>query len=116
MTTAERIKQRRKELGLRAEDVAEQIGVSRSTMFRYESGEIEKLPYTNLIPIARALNTTVEYLMFGDNENKKEPTPTDGDGLTEDQQYLISAVRNMSPENVKRLRIIVEQVILERGR
>ena len=36
MTTAERIKQRRKDLGLRAEDVAERIGVSRSTMFRYE--------------------------------------------------------------------------------
>ena len=40
MTTAERIKQRRKDLGLRAEDVAERIGVSRSTMFRYEIGSV----------------------------------------------------------------------------
>lgn len=116
MTTAERIKQRRKDLGLRAEDVAEKIGVSRSTMFRYENGEIEKLPYTNLIPIAKALNTTVEYLMFGCEDDEKEPTLETEDGLTEDQQYLISAVRNMSPENVKKLRVIVEQVIDERDR
>lgn len=114
MTTAERIKQRRKELGLRAEDVAEKIGVSRSTMFRYESGEIEKLPYTNLVPIAKALNTTVEYLMFGCEGDKKEPTLETEDGLTEDQQYLMDAIRNMSPENVKKLRVIVEQVIDER--
>ena len=71
MTTAERIKQRRKDLGLRAEDVAERIGVSRSTMFRYENGEIEKLPINHLVPIAKALHTSVDYLM-GWKKKKKE--------------------------------------------
>lgn len=46
MTTGERIKARRKELGITADKVAEQIGVSRSTMFRYEKGEIEKYQST----------------------------------------------------------------------
>ena len=59
MTTGERIKLRRKELGLSADKLAEAIGVSRSTMFRYENGYIEKLPINNLVPLARALNTTV---------------------------------------------------------
>lgn len=63
MTTGERIKERRIELGLSADRLAEKIGVSRSTMFRYESGAIEKVPMENLIPIAHALNTTVKYLM-----------------------------------------------------
>ena len=116
MTTAERIKQRRKELGIRAEDVAAKAGVSRSTMFRYESGEIEKLPYNILSPIAEALHTTVEYLLFGYEDEQKDPTPENEDGLSEDQQYLIEAIHNMSPENVKKLRVIVEQVIDERGR
>ena len=85
MTTAERIKQRRKGLGLRAEDVAERIGVSRSTMFRYENGEIEKLPINHLVPIAKALHTSVDYLM-GWTEDEKEPIPMDEDRL--DQEFV----------------------------
>ncbi len=85
MTTAERIKQRRKDLGLRAEDVAERIGVSRSTMFRYENGEIEKLPINHLVPIAKALHTSVDYLM-GWTEDEKEPIPMDED--RPDQEFV----------------------------
>ena len=85
MTTAERIKQRRKDLGLRAEDVAERIGVSRSTMFRYENGEIEKLPINHLVPIAKARHTSVDYLM-GWTEDEKEPIPMDEDRL--DQEFV----------------------------
>ena len=85
MTTAERIKQRRKDLGLRAEDVAERIGVSRSTMFRYENGEIEKLPINHLVPIAKALHTSVDYLM-GWTEGEREPIPMDEDRL--DQEFV----------------------------
>ncbi len=85
MTTAERIKQRRKDLGLRAEDVAERIGVSPSTMFRYENGEIEKLPINHLVPIAKALHTSVDYLM-GWTEDEKEPIPMDEDRL--DQEFV----------------------------
>lgn len=38
------MKQRRKELGMSADDLAEALGVSRSTIFRYESGQIQKIP------------------------------------------------------------------------
>lgn len=44
MTVYERIRQRRKELGLSAEDLARALGVSRATVYRYESAETEKLP------------------------------------------------------------------------
>jgi len=63
MTTGERIKLRRKELGISADELAVLIGVSRSTMFRYEKGDIEKLPGDALVPIANALSTTPQYLM-----------------------------------------------------
>lgn len=77
MTTGERIKARRKDLGITADKLAEMIGVSRSTVFRYENGFIEKMPLNNLVPIARALSTTVGYLMGWENN----PAPTDGDGI-----------------------------------
>ena len=53
---------------------------------------------------------------MGWTEDKKEPTLENEDGLTENQQYLIDAIRTMSPENAKKLRVIVEQVIDERDR
>ncbi len=71
MTTGERIKNRRKELDITADELAHRIGVSRSTVFRYESGYIEKLPINNLEPIARALHTTVDYLMGWDDSASK---------------------------------------------
>jgi transcriptional regulator with XRE-family HTH domain len=62
MTTGERIRNRRKELRLTADILAGKLGVSRSTIFRYENGSIEKLPINHLYKIASMLNTTVEYL------------------------------------------------------
>ncbi len=63
MTTGERMKARRKELGLSADDIATALNVSRATIFRYEKGDIEKLPGTMLEPLATALHTTPAYLM-----------------------------------------------------
>ena len=63
MTTGDRIKQRRKELGYSAEYVAEKLGVSPATIYRYENGDIENFPTTILEPVARILNTTPAYLM-----------------------------------------------------
>ena len=72
MTTGERIRSRRKALGISADDLAAKIGVNRSTIFRYENGEIEKLPFTNLQPIAAALDTTVDYLMGWEEPDNHE--------------------------------------------
>lgn len=68
LNVGERIKERRKELGMNADYLAEKLNVSRSTVFRYEKGEIEKLPSTILEKVALALNTTPAYLM-GWSEN-----------------------------------------------
>lgn len=72
MTTGERIRARRKELGISADVLAEKVGVSRSTIFRWENGFIEKVPVNKLVPVARVLQTTVGYLM-GWDENKQVP-------------------------------------------
>lgn len=59
----ERIKTRRKELKISADDIANKLGVSRSTIFRYEKGDIEKMPTETLNEIARILHTTPQSLM-----------------------------------------------------
>lgn len=67
--TGKRIKQRRKELGLAADILADKLGVSRSTIFRYEKGDIDKIPVDSLSIIADVLNTTPAYLMGWDGSN-----------------------------------------------
>lgn len=59
----ERIKKRRKELGLSVDSLAEILGKNRATIYRYESDDIENMPTTILEPLARALKTTPAYLM-----------------------------------------------------
>lgn len=47
---------------------------------------------------------------------KEKPTPASEDGLSEEKRKLIELVkREMSDEDVRRLRVIVDQVILARG-
>jgi len=58
MNIGDRIKQCRLELGLSADELAQKIGKSRATVYRYENGDIENMPTTVLEPIAKALNTT----------------------------------------------------------
>ncbi len=75
MTTGERMKARRKELGLSAETVAEKLGCSPATIYRYENGGIEKVPGNQLDPIARVLQTTPAYLMGWDNATPSNILP-----------------------------------------
>ena len=75
MTTGERLKFRRKEIGLSAESVAEQLGVSSATIYRYENGDIEKVPVDSLAVLAKILRTTPAYLMGWESQ----PTWTESD-------------------------------------
>lgn len=63
MDTGKRMKLRRLELGLKADDIAEIVGCSRSTIYRYENGDIEKVPVNSIDSIAEVLQTTPAYLM-----------------------------------------------------
>ena len=72
MTTGERMKQRRKEIGFSAEKVAERLGVSPATIYRYEKGDIEKVPVDSLAELAKILQPTPAYLMGWE----EQPAPT----------------------------------------
>ena len=106
MTIGERIKQRRKELGMSADKLGEILGKDRSTIFRYEKGDIENLPLDILQPIAKALGTTPQYLM-GWSDSVKQIAP-DKMQLTEGEQLLLNLFRQIPAEQQK--------VFLEMGR
>lgn len=57
------IKARRKELGLTLEEVGQIVGVSKTTIQRWESGEIKNQRRDKIVKLAQALQTTPAQLM-----------------------------------------------------
>ncbi len=58
-----RMRLRRLELGYSYQDLADRTGLNKSTLQRYETGKTGKLPLDKAEIIARALETSVEYLL-----------------------------------------------------
>ena len=82
MTLGERIRNRRKELHMSADELARKLGKNRATIYRYENGEIENMPIDILEPIAEALLTTPDAL-FGWGSNKsKDVSEEDQEAIT----------------------------------
>ena len=77
MSIGERIKKRRKHLGLTQAALSEMIGIAQQSLQSIESGKIEKP--RKIIELADALETTPEYLQFGIGESENSnvaPGPT----------------------------------------
>lgn len=77
MNIGQRIKERRKELKMSADELGRRLGKDRSTIYRYEKGDIENLPLDILEPIAEILRTTPAYLMGWEEEQKKNDALSD---------------------------------------
>ena len=60
MSVGSRIKKRRKMLGMSAEDIAQIIGVSAATVYRYESGDIENMRTDEDYSVSVALGHDVD--------------------------------------------------------
>ena len=63
-----RIAERRAELDMTQEDLADAIGVQRSTISRYDNEKLEKIPYSHANKLAEALRCSTEYLFFEEED------------------------------------------------
>ncbi|MBS5651496.1 MAG: helix-turn-helix domain-containing protein [Clostridiales bacterium] len=73
MTTGRRMKERRKQLGIPVDEIASALNVSIATVYRYENGDIEKVPGSVLEPLAKVLQTTPAWLMGWSEQICDEP-------------------------------------------
>lgn len=76
MSIGQRIKTMRKRQGLSIDELAVKLGKNRTTIYRYENGDIENLPLCILDSLADALNTTPAVLMGWDSNT---PYPINSD-------------------------------------
>lgn len=103
-----RINTRRRALKISAEELGKKIGKDRSTIYRYEKGDIENLPLDILEPIAKALETTPAYLM-GWESNVEENSAKTANKLSEiflDQELMetLSIYQSLDADKKKQVR------------
>ncbi|MEG1104902.1 MAG: LexA family transcriptional regulator [Oscillospiraceae bacterium] len=68
MTLNERLREARHAANISVDELAERIGLNRSTLFRYESGDIVSIPAKQLAAIARVLGCEIDTLLYGGSD------------------------------------------------
>lgn len=82
-----RIKSRRKELGLSAEEIALKMEVSPATIYRYESASIANMGVDKLNNLALLLDTTPAYLMGWEDDTNDYETIAKQEGFVSPKDY-----------------------------
>ena len=99
---AQRIKALRQEKGLTLEQVADVVGVGKSTVRKWETGMIANMRRDKIADLAKALGTTPAYLMgWKEEDTKKEISPSEP-VLTEGEKVLLDLFRKV-PEDQQQL-------------
>ena len=94
---AQRIKTLRKENNLTLEQVANIVGVGKSTVRKWETGMIANMKRDKISALAKALNTTPAFLMGWDEENEK--IPPEELKLAEGEKMLLDLFNQVPEEN-----------------
>ena len=106
----DRIKNARLKLGYSAEQVAAHLGVSPATVYRYENGDIAKLPSKHIKPLAKFLCVSPAYLMEWPEDSSAVPISSEVDP----QIRIVSGMmENMSEAQKKQIVAIVRAVVGE---
>lgn len=94
---AQRIKALRQEKGLTLEQVADVVGVGKSTVRKWETGMIANMKRDKIADLAKALGTTPAYLMGWQEDEEKKDSP-DELQLTEGEKTFIKLLRRLPLE------------------
>ena len=86
----DRLKQRRLNMGLTLEEVANELQVERPTIQRYESGKIKSISTTTVEALAQALHCSPAYLMgWSDSVHELDDEKRASDNLTAGEKRIL---------------------------
>lgn len=105
---AQRIKKLRQEKGLTLEQVADVVGVGKSTVRKWETGMIANMRRDKIADLAKALGTTPAYLMGWPEEPREKEISPDELQLTEGEKALIKLLRRVPAAEQP---IVIEKIL-----
>lgn len=99
MTRGERIRKTREDQGISQVELAERIGESKQTLYKYEAGIITNVPAEKIELIAHILDVSPAWLMgWQDNKYPITNVKFDSIQLTDDEMLLVNGYRAASAE------------------
>lgn len=98
----ERIKERRLKLEMSYQDLSDATQISKSTLQRYETGYIKKVPINQIEILAKALHTTPSYLMGWD------APPSHSLSLTQQEETHIKKYRQLDADGRERVDYVLD--------
>lgn len=110
MSTGENIRWHREALHLSLEDVAGQVGISRQTLSRYETGKITNIPQENIEALAKVLQTTPSTLMGWTDQLLASISKETEEGRTEAKEKMYQTFG--ADHRASDLRLVGEQIAL----
>ena len=88
-------------------------GISKSTLQRYETGNIEKVPIDRIETIAHALGVEPSYILGWDAEQSEAPYSPEAERIAEllgrpEYKILFDKTKDLTPEEIERIVKIIE--------
>ena len=108
---ARKIKELRQAKGLTLEQVANVVGVGKSTVRKWETGMIANMKRDKIAALAKALGTTPAFLMGWEEYNNEEKNSPEELKLTEGEEMLLGLFRQV-PEEQQQLVLQMIRVAL----
>lgn len=96
MTVNQRIRIIRKEKRITTTDLAEKLGISQSSVVRYENGSVKYVPLELLNKMAAVFECSVNDLIEGDSRYSQKKSARKTKQLSEDEQSLLVKYRELS--------------------
>ena len=91
MTTGEKIRQLRKQLGMTQEELGNLIGVQKAAINKYETGVVVNLKQSVIASLAEALHVSPVELLSPQNNPPDQP-------LTKESRIISGGIDKMPPE------------------
>lgn len=108
MDIGKMIKQRRQELGLTLEDIGKAVGVGKSTVRKWECGQIENMKRDKISALAAILQLSPVAFIFGEKDISEQEPKNDKPEttLTESQIKLLQLLPNLNEDDIDDLLIL----------
>ena len=106
MTTGDRIRNKREELGISQAELARMTECSKQTIYKYEHNIVTNIPFDKVERIAKAINMPPSYLMGWNNSLSKKYPYWVSDILSDDD--LVSHLKKLKHLNEEYRNIIYD--------
>ena len=111
MTVNQKIRIIRKEKKITTTQLAAELGISQSSIVRYENGSVKYIPLDLLTKMAAVFDCSVNDLIEGDGRYSQKKTRKNTKQLSEDEQDLIEKYRVLSIKEKNAVRGLCDLLI-----